>query len=418
MTTAAPTRFCTDYAKRVAKCQKCKMQLEKGGLRLGKIVPNFFVAAKDTSKPPPDMKQYFHKNCLFEMLFKARPTTKVIEETEEIEGFEDLNAEDQDDIKKLVEELMEKRSKDGPAEAKTPKKTPAAKKKKNDDDEEEKGEKEKVASRKRKSDDDDASKKKESKRPTSFNEESTFNSFHKFIQVCGVLKDLKEKSEKSEAIATLLKKKNFDGDVHLWLTFLIREADKREYHITDEQLISHFAKDKSLRKSKYYNDGFVEKKSAQPKEPKAKKSKKEKDSDDDEESDVSISESEDNMSDSEGDDDDDNDEISGSDSEEDVSEISSDEDGDDGESFKENSPKKVARGTRTRPRGNDGAIVKKEECPPDMEPCRYGESCYRKNKEHKEQFWHPSTHLIFCFFLFFDCPILIFYFYLILKLFI
>ena len=60
-------------------------------------------------------------------------------------------------------------------------------------------------------------------------------------------------------------------------------------------------------------------------------------------------------------------EISGSDLE-DISEVSSDDEED--PSFKENSPKKVARGTRTRPRGNDGNIVKKEECPPDMEACR------------------------------------------------
>ena len=112
------------------------------------------------------MKQYFHKNCLFELLFKARPTTKVIDDTEEIEGFEDLNAEDQDEIKKLVDELVEKRSKDGPAE---PKKTPAKKK-----TDEEKGEVAETPSRKRK-----AEEPAKSKRPTEFNEESDFNSFYK-----------------------------------------------------------------------------------------------------------------------------------------------------------------------------------------------------------------------------------------------
>lgn len=461
---------------------------------MGKIMPNFFVAAKDSSKPPPDMKQYFHKNCLFEMLFKARPTTKVIDDTEEIEGFEDLNAEDQDEIKKLVDELAEKRSKDGPVE---PKKTPAKKKT------EDKGEVEETPSRKRKNE--EAPK---NKRPTEFNEESDYNSFRKFFKVCQVLKDASNNTEKSGVITSFLQKKGFDGDLKLWLTFLIRESDNRVYNVTDEQLVKNFARildmdeakiqkyvDKSgdvalsishahekkvtnekgkwsiqkvdryldklsklegedevlnhlkfaakrmphdelevlirlIRKElnteaststilkgvhasalkvfesegldkvvdKYYNNDFEQKqqKSGGSKkkveEPKAKRSKSRKDSEDEDEDDeesegeLSESESEDgggSDSDTEGEEEE---EISGSDSE-DVSEISSDEEE---ASFKENSPKKVARGTRTRPRGNDGNIVKKEECPPDMEACRYGEECYRKNKEHREQFWHPS----------------------------
>ncbi|CAI2344432.1 unnamed protein product [Caenorhabditis sp. 36 PRJEB53466] len=494
--TSVPTRFCSDYGKRVAKCQKCKMQLEKGALRMGKIVPNFFIAAKDPSKPPPDMKQYFHKNCLFEMLFKARPTTKVIDDIEEVEGFEDLSAEDQDEIKKLVNELTEKRSKDGPVEAKTPKKPAATKKEEGSE-----GTAEATPSRKRKNE--EAPKK--STRPTEFNEESAYNSFHKFVQVCGVLKELSGNSEKSTAISSILQKKNFDGDLLLWLGFLIRSSDAREYNVTDEQLVKYFSKildtdeakiqkyvtksgdvalsighalekkvknEKSgwsmqkvdrwlgrlteledddarlnhfkfvakrmrhdelehlirlIRKDldieadaktilkgvnakapkvfdeqgldkvveKYYDNGFEEKKSGglrkKTEEPKAKKSKRndEEDSEDDEESDVQVSDSEseeDHGSDSETDGEED---VSGSDSDE-VSEISSDEEEDEVNSFKENSPKKAAKGTRTRPRGNDGNIMKKEECPPDMEACRYGEKCYRKNVEHLEQFWHPT----------------------------
>lgn len=488
MASSVPTRFCTDYAKRVSKCQKCKMQLEKEILRMGKIIPNFFVAAKDPSKPPPDMKQYFHKECLFEMLFKARPTTKVIDDVEEIEGFEDLNAEDQDAIKKLVDELTEKRSKDGPVE---PKKTPA--KKKTEDSEE-------TPSRKRKIDET-----VKSKRPTEFNEDSDFNSFYKFIKICSVIKEIDSKSEKSAVITSLLQKKGFDGDLMLWLTFLIRDSDKRNYNVSDEKLVEYFAKildmdeakiqkyvtksrdvalsighalekkvtneksgwslqkverfleklstlegDEEIAKhlkfaakrfrhdelevlirlirkeldtgadasvilkgvhsmapnvyesdgldkvvDKYYNNQFEEPKKAsasktKPQEPKSKKSRRQQDSD---ESDAEESEEE--MSDSEsedghGSDSDtgDEEEISGSDSD-DVSEISSDDEEAD---TKENSPKKVARGTRTRPRGGDGSIVKKEECPPDMEACRYGEKCYRKNEDHLERFWHPSSH--------------------------
>lgn len=31
-----------------------------------------------------------------------------------------------------------------------------------------------------------------------------------------------------------------------------------------------------------------------------------------------------------------------------------------------------------------------EKCPERMTPCKYGKKCYRKNKEHKEEFWHPK----------------------------
>lgn len=138
-------------------------------------MPNFFIAAKDSSKPPPDMKQYFHVNCLFEMLFKARPTTKVIEDSDEIEGFEDLNPEDQSDVQALVDELVEKRSKDGPSEAKTPKKPKKKAEKEDGEEKNEKEEKKEPSSSKKKTPEAVV----KNKRPKEFNEESEYNSFFK-----------------------------------------------------------------------------------------------------------------------------------------------------------------------------------------------------------------------------------------------
>ncbi|KHJ93975.1 ATP-dependent DNA ligase domain protein [Oesophagostomum dentatum] len=83
-TTTSTTRFAADYAKRVAGCKKCKMQLAKGEIRLAKIIPNPFVQKPDGG-PPPDMKQYYHPHCLFEMFFKARANTKVVESSDDIE---------------------------------------------------------------------------------------------------------------------------------------------------------------------------------------------------------------------------------------------------------------------------------------------------------------------------------------------
>jgi len=53
-----------------------------------------------------EMKQWHHPKCLFEMFEKARATTKIIESTDEIEGFTDLTDEDKDMIKDLLKGLL------------------------------------------------------------------------------------------------------------------------------------------------------------------------------------------------------------------------------------------------------------------------------------------------------------------------
>ena len=93
----ADNRFSTDYDKRgQASCKKCKQKIGKGGLRIAKVVANFF------SEEGGDMKQYFHPKCIFETFVKARATTKIIEDTTDIEGFADLEQEDKDTIKELI----------------------------------------------------------------------------------------------------------------------------------------------------------------------------------------------------------------------------------------------------------------------------------------------------------------------------
>lgn len=93
----ASTRFTCDYAKRgTASCKKCKQKLEKGSLRIGKVVPNPF------SDDGGDMKQWFHANCLFETFERARATTKKIEDTEDLEEFNSLTDDDKEMIKKLI----------------------------------------------------------------------------------------------------------------------------------------------------------------------------------------------------------------------------------------------------------------------------------------------------------------------------
>lgn len=94
----ADNKYVVGYAKLgTSSCKKCKQKIDKGGLRVGKVTPNPF------SDDGGDMKQWFHPKCIFETFVKARATTKKIEEPEDAEGFGDLNQEDKDVIKQLIE---------------------------------------------------------------------------------------------------------------------------------------------------------------------------------------------------------------------------------------------------------------------------------------------------------------------------
>ena len=88
LVTMSEGRFCADYGKRAAKCKmtKCKQTIEKGNLRIAKIVKNPF-------SEEGDMKQYHHPKYLFDAFTRARGTTKVIEDAGDIEGWVDIKPE-------------------------------------------------------------------------------------------------------------------------------------------------------------------------------------------------------------------------------------------------------------------------------------------------------------------------------------
>lgn len=85
-------KFIVDYSKRASKCKKCKKEIEKGLIRLGKLVPNAF-GDSDT-----EMKQYYHIDCLFDSFKRARSTTKIIESADDIQGFDKINQKDKEII--------------------------------------------------------------------------------------------------------------------------------------------------------------------------------------------------------------------------------------------------------------------------------------------------------------------------------
>ena len=95
--TMADNRYAVDYARMgTSSCKKCKQTLGKGDLRLAKVVKNPFT---DDDK---DMKHYHHPKCLFETFIRAKCTTRIIEEVDDIEEFSSLKDEDQDMINTLI----------------------------------------------------------------------------------------------------------------------------------------------------------------------------------------------------------------------------------------------------------------------------------------------------------------------------
>ncbi|XP_060059943.1 DNA ligase 3 isoform X2 [Erinaceus europaeus] len=99
----AEQRFCVDYAKRgTAGCKKCKEKIVKGVCRIGKVVPNPF------SESGGDMKEWYHIKCMFEKLERARATTKKIEDLTELEGWEELEDNEKEQISQHIADLFSK----------------------------------------------------------------------------------------------------------------------------------------------------------------------------------------------------------------------------------------------------------------------------------------------------------------------
>ena len=89
--------FFVDKAKQGrAACKKCKDKCLVGNLRIAKLVPSPYGGGK--------MKHWFHVDCIFEQFLKQRPTTKRIESGDDVEGWEEISAEDQEAIFTKIEE--------------------------------------------------------------------------------------------------------------------------------------------------------------------------------------------------------------------------------------------------------------------------------------------------------------------------
>ena len=92
--------FLVEYAPQGrAKCKTCKQQIEKSSTRIGKLVSNPF------SEDGGMMKQWYHVRCIFDSLSRARATTKKIDSTDDLDGFNNLKDDDRQKIKGLIKGL-------------------------------------------------------------------------------------------------------------------------------------------------------------------------------------------------------------------------------------------------------------------------------------------------------------------------
>lgn len=213
----ASNRFACDYARLgTSSCKKCKQKLEKGGLRLAKVTANPFTDGEG------DMKQYFHSKCLFETFLKARSTTKVIEEPDDVEGFQDLKDEDKELINELIKDLSIKK---GSPKRATPKKTPPA------------------------------SAAKAAASATGGNEPMDTtnasdaaekdNSFRQFRKLCSDIAEENSHNGKTSIVEKYITRgttgAGFQGDLHLLLKLLLARVIKTVYNLESKQLAKHFS---------------------------------------------------------------------------------------------------------------------------------------------------------------------------------
>ncbi|XP_023727317.1 DNA ligase 3 isoform X2 [Cryptotermes secundus] len=209
-----PKKFSVDRAKSGrAVCKKCKQKIEAGVLRLAKMGYNPYG--------PGPLKLWHHVDCMFEVFSKQRPTTAKIETPDDMDGWSDLEREDQEEMLKKLPNC-----KDWTPKPKTPSKDDSAKPKST------------------KTPKDKNKPKKDSPPPAK--EANKDDSFREFRRLCAALSDTDSYTGKTAHVRDFFTKgtdgTSFKGDLHLWCRLLLPGVIKRVYNLQSKQLIKLFSK--------------------------------------------------------------------------------------------------------------------------------------------------------------------------------
>uniref|UniRef100_A0A4W6CVG4 DNA ligase n=1 Tax=Lates calcarifer TaxID=8187 RepID=A0A4W6CVG4_LATCA len=224
----AEQRFLVEYAKRgTAGCKKCKDKIQKGIVRIGKIVPNPF------SESAGEMKEWYHVKCIFEKLERARATTKKIEDITDLEGWEELQDEDKDLINKHVSDLMAKVNASPKKKVQGKLNTTAAKAGTS------------------------SSSGPSSSSPAKASQGSALSSqlcdpqhkdclFREFRKLCAMVAENNSYNAKTQIIEKYLKKGSagdkFHGDLFLTVKLLLPGVIKSVYNLNDKQIVKLFSR--------------------------------------------------------------------------------------------------------------------------------------------------------------------------------
>jgi len=100
----ADNHYTVGYATTArAQCKdtKCKKQIEKDNLRIGKIHKNPFHEETMTTS-------WYHPECMFASLHRARAQTKKIDSEKDLEGFDELNDDDKQQLRDMIKDFQTK----------------------------------------------------------------------------------------------------------------------------------------------------------------------------------------------------------------------------------------------------------------------------------------------------------------------
>ncbi|CAL4149328.1 unnamed protein product, partial [Meganyctiphanes norvegica] len=231
--------FCVEYDKRgAAGCKKCKQKITKGLCRIGKIVPNHF------SDSGGDMKQWHHMECIFEVLKKARATTKVIEDAQDdLEGWENIEEDEKKKIRDLIDELAQLRASKATPKKATPKKAATPKATNSTPKINAGTSTPKTTPQKPKESPSTEEVKKVTEYKGDINHKD--NSFREFRRICANIADEPGYLNKTEILSRWLKKGSsgdgFEGDLCVWIRLLLPGVVKRVYNLQSKQLVKLFS---------------------------------------------------------------------------------------------------------------------------------------------------------------------------------
>lgn len=225
-------RFSIDYAKRQAGCKKCKQKIEKGEIRIAKITASPF-------SDDGEMKNYHHPACIFETFKKARSTTKIIEDPSDLEGWQDVKAEDREGILALMRENVRSSPTKTP-EKKATKKPAKSPTKKTSSSSDQGSTSASAASGSGSGIADNSAWKRDPVNPGHKD-----NSFREFRRLCASIADTASYLDKSALVRTWLSKgsgEKFAGDLQVWVRLLLPGVIKRVYNMQNKQMVKIFSR--------------------------------------------------------------------------------------------------------------------------------------------------------------------------------